>query len=135
MAHTLRDGLAGDSSLYRLQKAGKWGGALAQRQRSALVALACPDLPPSALSGRLHLQAQQRARSALGRHERACASGYRPHLRAAATARSVLAVDAGLAPADEAAAARQRAAMARGEACVPTTPLSTQRLIRSCAHR
>ncbi|KAG2448154.1 hypothetical protein HYH02_006739 [Chlamydomonas schloesseri] len=63
---------------------------LAPQQRSALVALACPDLPPSALSGRLHLQAQQRARSALGRHERACASGYRPHLRAAATARAVL---------------------------------------------
>ncbi|KAG2448161.1 hypothetical protein HYH02_006746 [Chlamydomonas schloesseri] len=81
--------------------------ALAPQQRSALVALACPDLPPSALSGRLHLQAQQRARSALGRHERACASGYRPHLRAAATARAVLAVGAGLAR-DEAAAARQQ---------------------------
>ncbi|KAG2448158.1 hypothetical protein HYH02_006743 [Chlamydomonas schloesseri] len=86
-------------------------GALAPQQRSALVALACPDLPPSALSGRLHLQAQQRARSALGRHERACASGYRPHLRAAATARAVLAAGAGLAPADEAAAAREHQAV------------------------
>ncbi|KAG2448155.1 hypothetical protein HYH02_006740 [Chlamydomonas schloesseri] len=83
---------------------GGLAGALSPQQRSALVALACPDLPPSALSGRLHLQAQQRARSALGRHERACASGYRPHLRAAATARAVLAAGAGLAPADEAAA-------------------------------
>ena len=65
--------------------------SLAQQQRSVLLALACPDLPPSALSGRgLHLQAQQRARCALGRHERACASGYRPHLRAAATARAVM---------------------------------------------
>ncbi|KAG2448157.1 hypothetical protein HYH02_006742 [Chlamydomonas schloesseri] len=90
-------------------------GALAQQQRSALVALACPDLPPSALSGRLHLQAQQRARSALGRHERACASGYRPHLRAAATARAVLAAGAGLAPADEAAAAREQQALHKFE--------------------
>ena len=87
---------------------GGLAGALARRQRSALVALACPDLPPSALSGRgLHLQAQQRARCALGRHERGCVSGYRPHLRAAATARAVMAVHAGLAT-DEAAAARER---------------------------
>ena len=87
---------------------GRLAGALAQQHRSALVALACPDLPPSALSGRgLHLQAQQRARCALGRHERACVSGYRPHLRAAATARAVMAVHAGLAP-DEAAQARER---------------------------
>eukprot|EP00198_Chlamydomonas_reinhardtii_P002546 XP_001691882.1 predicted protein [Chlamydomonas reinhardtii] len=87
---------------------GGLAGALARRQRSALVALACPDLPPSALSGRgLHLQAQQRARCALGRHERACVSGYRPHLRAAATARAVMAVHAGLAT-DEAAEARER---------------------------
>ncbi|KAG2448179.1 hypothetical protein HYH02_006764 [Chlamydomonas schloesseri] len=90
---------------------GGLAGALSPQQRSALVALACPDLPPSALSGRLHLQAQQRARSALGRHERTCAFGYRPHLRAAATARAVLAAGAGLAPADEAAAARERQAV------------------------
>ena len=87
---------------------GRLAGALARRQRSALVALACPDLPPSALSDSgLHLQAQQRARCALGRHGRACVSGYRPHLRAAATARAVMAVHAGLAT-DEAAAAKER---------------------------
>ncbi|KAG2442392.1 hypothetical protein HXX76_002478 [Chlamydomonas incerta] len=90
---------------------GGLAGALARRQRSALVALACPDdLPPTAAPSRLHLQAQQRARCALGCHERACDSGYRPHLRAAATARAVLAVAGGLAP-DAAAAAAEQAAV------------------------
>ena len=97
-----------DGAAVRQRGAAGLAGALARRQRSGLVALACPDLPPSALSdSSLHLQAQQRARCALGRHERACASGYRPHLRAAATARAVMALDAGLAT-DEAAAARER---------------------------
>ncbi|KAG2448160.1 hypothetical protein HYH02_006745 [Chlamydomonas schloesseri] len=109
---------------------GVLAGALAQQQRSALVALACPDLPPSALSGRLHLQAQQRARSALGCHERACASGYRPHLRAAATARAVLAVDAGLAR-DEAA---ERAEAAALDGCHAEDQLWSELLQAAKAH-
>ncbi|KAG2442391.1 hypothetical protein HXX76_002477 [Chlamydomonas incerta] len=97
-----------DASAPTDRSGGGLAGALARRQRSALVALACPDdLPPTATPSRLHLQAQQRARCALGCHERACDSGYRPHLRAAATARAVLAVAGGLAP-DAAAAAAER---------------------------
>ncbi|KAG2442393.1 hypothetical protein HXX76_002479 [Chlamydomonas incerta] len=101
-----------DASAPTDRSGGGLAGALARRQRSALVALACgpDDLPPTAAPSGLHLQAQQRARCALGRHERACASGYRPHLRAAATARAVLAVAGGLAPDAAAAAAEQAAA-------------------------